>query len=58
MMKPTNETVTITIQSPLLRAGLTLNTQTSKRYAEAAARDMLEIARAINSPTKQEPNEQ
>lgn len=47
-MKPTNETIIITIGSPLLRPGLTLSASVSKRYAADAAQDLLTIARAIN----------
>jgi hypothetical protein len=47
-MKPTNEAIIIEVSSPLLRAGLILRTQTSKKYAADAALDLIEIARVIN----------
>ncbi|MER9911723.1 hypothetical protein NKJ71_13925 [Mesorhizobium sp. M0050] len=49
-MKKTNETVTICVTSPLLRPGLSISVEVSKRYAAEAAIDFLDIARAINEP--------
>lgn len=47
-LKPTNETVTITVCSPLVRPGLTLRVAVSKKYAADAAKDLMTIARTIN----------
>lgn len=48
--KSKNNTVTITIGSPLLRPGLTLSTEVSAAYADSAAEQMLDLARRINAP--------
>ena len=48
--KAKNNTVTITVGSPLLRPGLTISTDVSMGYAETAAEQMLGLARAINAP--------
>jgi hypothetical protein len=48
-MKKTNEQYKLTIQSPLLRPGLTLTiTSFSKKYAVDIVRDAMEIVREIN----------
>jgi hypothetical protein len=44
----TNERYTITIQSPLIRPGLTIQTSVSKRYLAQTVRDMLNVVREIN----------
>lgn len=49
-----NNTVRIEVGSPLLRPGLTISTEVSAAYAETAAAQMLEIARAINTPASPE----
>tara|TARA_Y100000780_G_scaffold191058_1_gene178942 strand:- start:31790 stop:31960 length:171 start_codon:yes stop_codon:yes gene_type:complete len=51
--KAKNNTVTITVGSPLLRPGLTISTDVSMGYAETAAEQMLGLARAINAPQRQ-----
>lgn len=46
-----NQTYRIKIESPLLRPGLSIATETSERYAADAADRLMEIARHINNPT-------
>lgn len=48
--KAANNTVTITIGSPLLRPGMTISTEVSIGYAETAADQMMDLARRINAP--------
>ncbi|MDD5251853.1 MAG: hypothetical protein PHT12_04450 [Patescibacteria group bacterium] len=47
-MKHTNETITITIGSPLLRPGLTLSTQVSSKYLLPALTNLLDQVRQFN----------
>ena len=53
-MKKTNEMVIIRVKSPLLRAGLELETQVSKPYAKDAVADLLEIVRSINNSDREQ----
>lgn len=48
-MRKTNETYQITVASPLLRPGITIQTSVSKRYVADTVRDLLDIIRDINS---------
>jgi len=43
-----NNGFTIKAESPLLRPGLSVQTTTSKRYAKAAAEQLMDIVRDIN----------
>jgi hypothetical protein len=44
-----NNSYTLTAGSPLLRAGLTVSTTTSLKYAPQAYTDLLELVRQINN---------
>lgn len=52
-MKNTNEVITISAGPPSLRAGWTVSTQTSKRYAVQAMHDLMEIIRQFNEEQNQ-----
>lgn len=47
-MKNTNETIKIEIASPLIRPGIKISTKVSKRYANTALSDLMEIVRGFN----------
>jgi hypothetical protein len=44
-----NNSYVLTVGSPLLRAGLTLSTTTSEKYAAEATNRLLELVRKINA---------
>lgn len=44
-----NNSVKVKVGSPLLRPGLTLETEVSAKYVKLAATEMVEFAREINS---------
>jgi hypothetical protein len=47
-MKRTNETYTISVSSPLIRPGITLQAQASKRYLVQTLHDLFEMVRQFN----------
>jgi hypothetical protein len=47
-MKNTNETIKIKIKSPLIRPGIEISAKVSKRYANQALTDLMEIVRGFN----------
>jgi len=46
-----NNTYRITMTSPLLRPGITIETEVSERYLKSAVEKLLDIIRDINTPT-------
>ncbi len=44
-----NNRYTIRIENPMLRPGLSIQTDVSKRYVEPATRELLELVRSINT---------
>ncbi len=47
-MENTNETIKIKIKSPLIRPGIEISTEVSKRYANKTLTDLMEIVRNFN----------
>ena len=43
-----NNTITITVASPLLRPGLTISTEVSAKYAESGVDQLMEIVGKVN----------
>ncbi len=52
ILKSLNNTIKITIGSPLLRPGLTIETETSEGYAYAVLCRMMNIVRIFNEKEK------
>jgi hypothetical protein len=51
-----NETYEIEMRSPLLRPGIVIRTEVSKKYVVSTIRDFLDMVREINTPTQEAPN--
>lgn len=49
-----NNTIKIKVGSPLLRPGLTIETEVSEKYAAEAAKLLIDIARSINAESPEE----
>ena len=47
--KPTNETYEITVESPLLRPGMTIRATVSSRYVVQTVQSLMEKVREINA---------
>ena len=52
-MRKTNETYTIKISSPLVRPGLEISTQVSKKYLIPVLNDLLDLIREFNKQQDQ-----
>ena len=52
-MRKTNETYTIKISSPLIRPGLEISTQVSKKYLIPVLNDLLDLIREFNKQQDQ-----
>ncbi len=48
-MRKTNERYTIAVRDPLLRPGLEISTEVSKKYVAGTVEDLFEIVREINA---------
>lgn len=46
--KPGNEVYTISVEEPIIRAGIKISTQVSGRYAEQTAHYLVQLARDFN----------
>jgi cell division protein FtsI/penicillin-binding protein 2 len=51
-----NNTYTVKVGSPLLRPGLTIETNVSERYVKNAARKLIGMVREINADDKRPEN--
>ena len=50
-----NNTYKITVSSPLLRPGITIETEVSERYVVPVLKQMMEQVREFNSPQQEQP---
>lgn len=58
VLKPLNNTIKITIESPLLRPGIKIETETSEGHAYAVLCRMMKIVEIFNAKEKDDAKEE